>query len=338
MEIWRQVNQPLYGEPRIDVSMFITVDCQCYLSCSHYCILHPFNCRFCIFYLPTATIFLSLYLSNIAKIYLRLHISNISYIERKLRKMHLISKQQDLVKSSTIYTDGSSPNTQSSGSEGDKTASEPRNVRTSSTSMRKILNTPKNRDLMKASTSSSDDSCPNTQSSGSKSDTPTPEPRNMRTSMREVINTAKKREMRGIPQEYKHISILETASERATPPSLSLRTKIQERLAHIICKDFCNAQSSIEVKGDKIITTFSDWKLATDKWMIPKKAKDSFRSLSFELFLIVGLHDISLRGIDAILDLKPAEFQRLFNPVLAVMGTSECMECWLLGTEPLMRK
>jgi len=300
----------------------------------------PVTIWFCIFYLPTATIFLSLYLSNIAKIYLRLHISHISCIERNLRKIHRISKQQDVVKSSTSYTDDSSPNTQSSGS-CDKATSEPRNVIISSTSMKDILNTAMKRELMKSSTSSTDESSPNTQSSGSGGATSTPEPRNMRTrsaSMREVLNTAKKREMRKIPQDYKQISILETTSERAIPPSLSLRTKIQERLAHVICEDFCDAQSSIEVKGDKIITTFSDWKVAADKWMIPKKAKDAFRSLSFELFLLVGMHDINLRGIDAILDLKSAEFQRLFNPVLAVMGTSECMECWLLSTEPLMKK
>jgi len=258
--------------------------------------------------------------------------------------MHRISKKQELVKPSTSYTDDSSPNTQSSASEGDKTTPESRNMRTKSLSMRENLNTAKMGELAKSSTRYTYDSFPNTKLSGSEGDMITPEPRNMRTrsaSMREVMNTAKKREMREmrkIPQDYKHISIVEPASEYILPPSLSLRTKIQERLAHIICEDFCKAQFSIEVKGNGITATFSDWKAAADKWLIPKKAKDAFHSLSFELFLLVGMHDIDLRGIDAILDLKPVEFQHLFNPVLAVMGMSECMECWLLGTEPLMKK
>jgi len=250
----------------------------------------PSSIWFCIFYLPTATIFLSLYLSNIAKIYLELHLLHISRIEKKLRKMRPSLKEQGLVKSDHSYTDGSSPATQPSGSEGDKITLQSGDGKAKSKSMR------------------------------------------------DVMNTARKIERRQIPQDYVHIPILQTTSEDVLVPSLSLRTKIQKRLAFIICKDFCNAQSIIEVKGDRIITTFSSWKAAAEKWNIPKKAKGAFRSLSFELFLLIGMHDISIRGIDAILDLKPDDFQRLFNPVLAVMGSAECMESWLLSTEPLMNK
>jgi len=199
-------------------------------------------------------------------------------------------KEQGLVKSDHSYTDGSSPATQPSGSEGDKITLQSGDGKAKSKSMR------------------------------------------------DVMNTARKIERRQIPQDYVHIPILQTTSEDVLVPSLSLRTKIQKRLAFIICKDFCNAQSIIEVKGDRIITTFSSWKAAAEKWNIPKKAKGAFRSLSFELFLLIGMHDISIRGIDAILDLKPDDFQRLFNPVLAVMGSAECMESWLLSTEPLMNK
>jgi hypothetical protein len=82
--------------------------------------------------------------------------------------------------------------------------------------------------------------------------------------------------------------------------------------------------------------TISLLKQAADKWLIPRRARKAFRSVSFEVLYFVGEHGLITRGADALYeDLTPFEFHGLFAPFLAALGDAETMETWLSSTEML---
>jgi Ion channel len=119
-------------------------------------------------------------------------------------------------------------------------------------------------------------------------------------------------------------------------PSFALRVLVQERLAEIIATEIAGNQNNVEIKDNTLIVTISLLKQAADKWLIPRRARKAFRSVSFEVLYFVGEHGLITRGADALYeDLTPFEFHGLFAPFLAALGDAETMETWLSSTEML---
>lgn len=237
---------------------------------------------FCIFYLPTATIFLSLFLSHVASAYIQLHIAHVIRIERKLRKKYDMDEVDDSVM-----------------------------------------------DLKENPSGETEGSSPELHSESTKITTPSQDRRSLKpmVSMKDLMSTAQKVDRKkSIPQDV------------ASTPSLSLRTRVQERLASIVSIEFCKEEPKVEIKGSDVALTFLKWKEVTDTWMIPKKAKGAFKAVSCEIILSIGTNALRERGTNALFDLDSNEFQRLFNPFTVAMGSTECMEAWMLSTELLIEK
>ncbi len=154
----------------------------------------------------------------------------------------------------------------------------------------------------------------------------------MSMSMRDILASAKKGD-----KMFRSTRNLFEGDSGANTPSLALRARVQERLAYIIATEFSGGEKpKIEVKGDNVQLTFSNWKAATETWMIPKKVKEPLKSVACEIILSVGTNVLKEQGVDSLLELDPDHFQRRFNPVIAHFGSAECMEGWLRSTENLV--
>uniref|UniRef100_A0A7S0AQD8 Uncharacterized protein n=1 Tax=Minutocellus polymorphus TaxID=265543 RepID=A0A7S0AQD8_9STRA len=81
--------------------------------------------------------------------------------------------------------------------------------------------------------------------------------------------------------------------------------------------------------------TIDRLKAVLDKWSIPRRARKAFRAVAFESLYFVGERGLIVRGADALYDLTPFEFHRLFAPLLAAMGDADTMEGWLENTNVL---
>jgi len=248
---------------------------------------------FCIFYLPTATIFLSLYLSKVAGAYMRLHVSQISRIEQKLEYIH---KQNDGNAYAGINPVASGETDES---------------------------TPDKQDII-------DKTGPASAYVVGSEVTPTmppaaPERNAAHLSMRDLLNTTKKSKM--------NINRLNLFTKESPTPSLVLRARVQERLAYIVATELCKEDPQIDLLEGQVHMTLRNWKHTFDKWTIPKKAQEPFKLVSCDTILSVGLNVIQTRGVSALLELDTTRFQRSFNPVLAAFGSAACMEGWMVTTD-----
>lgn len=249
---------------------------------------------FCIFYLPTATIFLSLYLSKVAGGYMRLHTTQISRIEHKLQSFHKENDEHlktgiDQVASKD--TDESTPDKQDD-------VDEPPFV-SSCVGIDKVTPPIPNR--------------------------PGIQKRTAHLSMRDLLNTAKKSKTSK--------SRLNFVKEASPTPSLLLRARVQERLAYIVATELCTDDPEITLREGDVQISLRNWKTTVEKWMIPKKAEEPFKSVSVETILSIGSNVIQARGVSSLLELDTSRFQRSFNPVLAAFGSAECMEGWMRSTD-----
>jgi hypothetical protein len=114
-----------------------------------------------------------------------------------------------------------------------------------------------------------------------------------------------------------------------------LRVIVQERLAQIVAYEVAGYQSNVEIKSNTLSVTIDSLKHTCEKWLIPRRATKSFRSVAFETLYFVGERQLIVRGADAVFELRPAEVQGLFGPVLAAMGDAGTMEAWLSRTQSL---
>ncbi len=126
-----------------------------------------------------------------------------------------------------------------------------------------------------------------------------------------------------------------TARGIAKKPTFALRVLVQERLAYIIAHEVAGYQSKVEIKNNTLSVTIDSLKQTAEKWLIPKRATRSFRAVAFELLYFVGERQLIVRGASAIFDLRPAEMQGIFGPVLAAMGDAGTMEAWMNRTQML---
>ena len=145
-------------------------------------------------------------------------------------------------------------------------------------------------------------------------------------SMKDLMATAKKAERkRAVPQDV------------SCTPSLSLRSKVQERLAFIISYEVCNNEPMVEIKDSEVILS-NNWNQIMEFWMIPKKAKETFKTVYCSIVLSVGKMNLSEDGLEVLLNMNPEKFQKIFNPLTVAMGSPECLEAWLVSTEHLYEK
>lgn len=121
----------------------------------------------------------------------------------------------------------------------------------------------------------------------------------------------------------------------AKKPTFALRVLVQERLAHIISHEVAGYQSKVEIKNNTLSVTIDSLKVTCEKWFVPKRATRAFRGVAFELLYFVGERQLIIRGAKAIFDLRPAEMQGIFGPVLAAMGDADTMEAWLNRTQTM---
>jgi hypothetical protein len=174
------------------------------------------------------------------------------------------------------------------------------------------------------------------------------------TTMRDILKTVRrsmyKDEMGGDEDEKKgsptnrfmslKSTTLSTISHSLTPhvkkkPSFALRCLVQERMAEIIAMDIAGFQSSIEIMENTLSVTIDSLPSTADKWLVPRRARKAFRAVAFEALYFVGEHGLITRGADALFDLTPFEFHRLFSPLLTAMGDADTMEGWLDTTNIL---
>lgn len=276
------------------------------------------KCRFCIFYLPTATIFLSLYLSKIAGMYMRLHVAQINRVESRLEIMYKTKDEKDhwpvLNLMPSGETDESLPIKEGSTGSPDSTS---RRMKTPSPPS--SLNARSEGDGKRANTTS-------------KKDPKRPQllpHRDRALSMRDLLKSTKTNKMKE--------STRNILADVSPTPSLGLRARVQERIAYIVATEFCREGPKIELHDNEIHLVLPDWKKVVEKWMIPKKAKEPLKSVSCEIILSVGITDIQERGVNSLLELNTSHFQRSFNPVIAAFGHADCMEGWMIGTDHLVK-
>jgi hypothetical protein len=138
----------------------------------------------------------------------------------------------------------------------------------------------------------------------------------------------------------KSTTLLSTVSHSLQPqvkkkPSFAMRALVQERMAEIIAIDIAGSQSNIEIMENTLSVTIDSLPDTADKWLVPRRARKAFRAVAFEALYFVGEHGLITRGADALFDLTPFEFHRLFSPLLAAMGDADTMEGWLATTNIL---
>lgn len=114
-----------------------------------------------------------------------------------------------------------------------------------------------------------------------------------------------------------------------------MRVLVQERLAQIIAHEVAGYQSNAEIKNNTLSVTIDTLKHTCEKWLLPKRATKNFRSVAFETLYFVGERQLIVKGANAVFELRPAEVQGLFGPVLAAMGDAGTMEGWLARTQRL---
>jgi voltage-gated potassium channel len=126
-----------------------------------------------------------------------------------------------------------------------------------------------------------------------------------------------------------------TARGVVKKPTFALRVLVQERLAQIVAHEVAGYQSNVEIKNNTLSVTIDSLKFTCEKWLLPKRSTKSFRSVAFETLYFVGERSLIVRGAEAVFELRPAEVQGLFGPVLAAMGDADTMEAWLNRTQML---
>uniref|UniRef100_A0A7S2WL92 Uncharacterized protein n=1 Tax=Eucampia antarctica TaxID=49252 RepID=A0A7S2WL92_9STRA len=123
--------------------------------------------------------------------------------------------------------------------------------------------------------------------------------------------------------------------ETRKKPTFALRVLVQERLADIIAVDVAGYQSHVEINGSTLSVTIDKLSDTANKWMIPRIGRKAFRAVAFEILYFVGERSLVTRGSDALFDLTPLEFHKLFVPLIASMGDFDAMSNWLEKTEVL---
>jgi len=263
---------------------------------------------FCIFYLPCSIGFMSLFLADIAKFYIQFSNRNIQRIERKLRKE--LAKQHE--------------NNDSSLGEVDSFQEMPPNYA----------------DAGFSSLPKSDDRGLFGFSGDSLNDGIRRREQILQESNLEQMNGQSMKDILKITRESLKISsssldTSNTDSQQNNKPSFALRVLVQERFANIIAVDIAGYQSAIEIKDNTLSISIKSISQTADKWMIVPRARKAFRSVAFEVLFFVGEHALITRGSQALFDLSPIEFHRLFGPLLAAMGDKQSMENWLANTNIL---
>ena len=269
----------------------------------------PASIWFCIFYLPIATFFLSMYLSKVASLYMKIHLKEIQKIERKLHKNGQKEMVPDIQPTFSGDTEDLSPENKAL----DITQVEAKSPERKQVGSCNVATTP----------TISHRARPALQRGR-------PGIQRANPSMRDLISTTKS-------TTTKRSSLSMLKEDESTPtPSIALRAKMQERLALIIATELCCEDPEVHVADGKLDLRLANWKKTMELWKIPKRAQEPFKTASCELILSVGCNSIQRQGVDSILELNISKIQQSFNPVLAAFGSAPCMEGWMDCTKHLI--
>jgi len=123
--------------------------------------------------------------------------------------------------------------------------------------------------------------------------------------------------------------------EKVIPKVESLKRHFQvlQRIAYIVASEFTDMDSYINIKGNVIAVTSEHLKDMAERWLVPFRAREAFRSVVFESIIFVGEHELLERGADAFLELNPFQFNSIFGPFASALG--DTMAGWLTSTEAL---
>jgi len=301
---------------------------------------NAFSEWFTIFYLPFAVFFLSFFVSRIATVHMIIHTRNIARIENKLRaRIGKRGKRESWVEmrdcSGHFIVDADECATLNG--DGDVQLDElpisPRSRR------ERVINL----NLVRPEVFTEASAIPNTRT-------------NM--SMKEVIESIKSERVTAYNYDvdiardegeqsnsFQSRSILvsgraslnsdkeiSVGAAVATKPSFALRVFVQERMSHIIANDIAGHQDSVDIKENTLSITISNLKNTCEKWFVPRRARKAFRAVAFEALFFIGEHGLITKGADALFDLSPVEFNALFAPLIAAMGSARTIETWLATT------
>eukprot|EP01083_Nonionella_stella_P280270 953398_1 len=118
-------------------------------------------------------------------------------------------------------------------------------------------------------------------------------------------------------------------------PTFALRVLLQERIAYIIAHEIAGYQSHVEIKNNTLSVTIDSLKHTADKWLIPRRARKTFRAVAFEVLYFCGERSLIVHGAQPVFDLRPHEVQSLFAPLLAAFTDADTMEAWLMRTQTM---
>ena len=111
--------------------------------------------------------------------------------------------------------------------------------------------------------------------------------------------------------------------------------RVSERVALIIASDVAGLQSEIEIRGNMLQIKTDALKEIMEKWLVPLRARKTFREVCFESIFFVGEHDLLLRGTEVFYDLNPFQFCGLFGQFAAALDDPVTMDGWLASTDIL---
>ena len=118
--------------------------------------------------------------------------------------------------------------------------------------------------------------------------------------------------------------------------SNNLRVLVQERIALIILHEILLIEGCIDVAVTKrhgvVQVIFPNMKQIAEKWLIPRRARESFAIVTMNL--LIGLGKEAIKS-GQLFELSPSTFHQLFLPMMAEMMDSDISETWQASTEVL---
>jgi len=121
-------------------------------------------------------------------------------------------------------------------------------------------------------------------------------------------------------------------------PSFALRALVIKRMALIIINEIVGHNYNVVIKGSSLTVNFFTLKEIATKWMIPRRAREAFRRVAFEVIMYVGSRNLMQEGSDHLFSFSSAEIHKIFLPLIVAMGKSSMMETWLASTDLLAMK
>ena len=120
--------------------------------------------------------------------------------------------------------------------------------------------------------------------------------------------------------------------------NIRVHFKVLERLARIIASEAKHIDAEIEINGNILAVTMERLQDIAEHWLVPTRAREAFRSVTFASIIFVGEREIFHRGVNAFFNLNPLQFHSIFGPFVVAMEDIDTMIAWLVSTQSLRDK